>query len=105
MASLGEISSTFAEPFGTRVATTARLVVRAVRHITEAIARRNELTVLGAMNDAMLRDIGIDRADLRDAASVPWWSDPTQVLVSRSVERQASRKLQQRLAARQRMAP
>ncbi|GGF69436.1 hypothetical protein GCM10007301_31380 [Azorhizobium oxalatiphilum] len=93
MASLGEMKSAVAEPFGARLVGIASVAVRFVRHITQAIARRNELNALGGMSDSMLRDMGIDRGDLRDAASVPWWSDPTEVLVQRSVERQAARRM------------
>ncbi len=38
-----------------------------IQHIREWIAFRNELRRLESMNDRLLEDIGVDRADLR-----PW---------------------------------
>ncbi|WP_341987520.1 DUF1127 domain-containing protein [Azorhizobium sp. AG788] len=100
MSSYGEIRSVFAVPFGDRVADAARAGVRTVMNIGRAFAHRRELALLGSLNDHMLKDIGIDRSDLRDAASQPLWADPTQILVSRSVERRAAHLLRSRAAAR-----
>ena len=41
----------------------------------------------------MLTDIGITRADLRDAFSAPFWEDPTVLLNERALERRLSRAL------------
>lgn len=57
-----------------------------------ALHRRALLNQLGDFDDRMLKDIGLTRADLRDAASGPVWQDPTSVLVVRSVERRAGRR-------------
>ncbi len=102
MTSYGEIRNVVAIPFGTRVAHAARDAVRPVLNLGRAIARRHELATLGQLNDHMLKDIGIDRSDLRDAASMPLWADPTQLLVSRTVERRAARLLRARDANRRR---
>ncbi len=100
MSSYGEIRSVFAVPFGARVADAARAGLRTVTNIARAFAHRRELAALGSLNDHMLKDMGIDRSDLRDAASQPLWADPTQILVSRSVERRAAHLLRARAAAR-----
>lgn len=68
------------------------LVAKAAR----AMARRHTLHQLGEMDDHMLRDIGLTRSDIRDAAAEPIWRDATQVLVSRSVERRAAVRLRAR---------
>ena len=39
----------------------------------------------------MLADIGLTRADLRDAFSEPFWEDPTALLRERALERRVSR--------------
>ncbi len=105
MASFGEIRSALYAPFGVRFALAARAAVRAVRNITRAMSHRRDMRALCEMNDQMLKDIGLDRSDLRDAVSTHWWSDPTDVLVTRAVERQAARRLRQRELIRQRGLP
>jgi hypothetical protein len=47
----------------------------------------------------MLADIGISRADLRDAFSEPFWEDPTALLRERALERRWSRTLMREEAA------
>lgn len=65
--------------------------IGAYRFIT-AMSRRRYLVQLGEFDDHMLKDIGLTRADLRDASAGPFWQDPTATLVVRSVERRASRR-------------
>ena len=59
---------------------------RARRHRAEARA-------LAAMDGRMLADIGISRADVRDAFSEPFWDDPTALLRERALERRLGRRL------------
>src|SRR5262249_30211889 len=54
--------------------------VRARRH-------RREANVLAGLDRRMLADIGITRADVRDAFSEPFWDDPTALLRERALER------------------
>lgn len=61
-----------------------------------ALATRRLLQELGSLDDHMLRDIGITRADLRDAAAAPPFQDPSRLLVMRSVERRAAARLKAR---------
>jgi len=42
---------------------------------------------LAYCDQRMLADIGINRADLRDAFSEPLWEDPTALLRERALER------------------
>ena len=57
----------------------ARLGQR-LREIAIAIKDRQELTRLAECDDRMLADIGINRSDLHEACSQPFWVDPTTVL-------------------------
>jgi uncharacterized protein YjiS (DUF1127 family) len=61
-----------------------KVFARARRHRREAMA-------LAGLDRRMLADIGISRADLRDAFSEPFWEDPTMVLRERVNERRQYR--------------
>ncbi len=52
---------------------------------------RREAAALAGLDRRMLADIGISRADLRDAFSQPFWGDPTTLLRERVNERRANR--------------
>ncbi len=58
-------------------------VVRGIEGITRAYAGRRMLNDLARADDRMLRDIGLNRSDLRDAAAEPLYRDPTEVLAGR----------------------
>jgi len=47
--------------------------------------------MLAGLDRRMLADIGINRADLRDAFSEPFWEDPTVLLSERVAERRQNR--------------
>ena len=47
--------------------------------------------MLAGLDRHMLADIGITRADLRDAFSEPFWEDPTALLRERAIERRLNR--------------
>ena len=53
----------------------------------EARRHRREANALAGLDQRMLADIGINRADLRDAFSEPFWDDPTALLRERALER------------------
>ncbi|WP_454917630.1 DUF1127 domain-containing protein [Xanthobacter sediminis] len=61
-----------------------------------ALERRRVMADLAALDDHMLRDIGITRADVRDAVYGPVGADPTRLLVLRATERRAARRLARR---------
>ncbi|MFG1478131.1 DUF1127 domain-containing protein [Xanthobacter sp. V4C-4] len=61
-----------------------------------AFERRQVMADLAALDDHMLRDIGITRADIRDAIGAPVGADPTLVLVLRATERRAALRLARR---------
>lgn len=73
-------------------------LAKTVGAIGRVMERRRVMSELAGLDDRMLRDIGLTRADLRDATSGPTFADPTRTLVQRATERRAAA----RLAARAR---
>jgi uncharacterized protein YjiS (DUF1127 family) len=48
---------------------------------------RTDMAVLASLDERMLADMGITRADVRDAIAQPMWRDPTRILADRRSER------------------
>lgn len=69
---------------GAMLARWVKAAVRALRH-------RREARILAGLNDHMLADIGLTRADVQDAFSEPLWRDPTSMLADRRAARWTSR--------------
>ncbi len=67
--------------------------LQSVKTIGRVMERRQMMAELSHLDDHMLRDIGVTRADLRDAAATPLFEDPTQTLVTRVRERRAAARL------------
>ena len=66
------------------------------RGVKQAIKRwknRHDAMRLAALDERMLADIGLNRADLRDAFAELPWRDPSDVLVRRAAERRSKRRL------------
>jgi uncharacterized protein YjiS (DUF1127 family) len=63
------------------------LVTRWLKQLVEARRHRRQANVLAGFDRRMLADIGITRADVRDAFSEPFWDDPTALLRERALER------------------
>lgn len=97
----GETRATLVAPVSTPLARMLMQVAGFAVKVARAHENRRALSQLAQLDDHMLRDIGVTRSDLRDAASEPLWRDGTHVLISRSVERRAAA----RLAARAKMQP
>ncbi len=96
MSVYGETRTTIVAPVGTTLAHFLLQAAGLTMKVARAIERRHALNQLGRLDDHMLRDIGLTRSDVRDAASEPIWRDATHVLVTRSVERRAAAKLRAR---------
>jgi uncharacterized protein YjiS (DUF1127 family) len=79
------------------------LVTHWVKTLARARRHRREAHVLAGLDRRMLADIGITRADVRDAFSEPFWEDPTALLRERALERRVNRSLT-RTALRERPA-
>ena len=74
----------------------ASLLAHVTHWIKKLIRTRrhwNEATTLASLDRRMLADLGISRADLRDAFSEPFWEDPTALLRERAIERRMNRAL------------
>ena len=70
----------------------AAFVVRWAKQLARAIRHRRDTTMLAGMDDHMLADIGLTRADVRDAVAVPPWCDPTALLRARALEKRLARR-------------
>ncbi len=57
----------------------------------QTIANRRAAQALARLDDRMLADIGLSRADLRDAYADSLWADPTVRLRARALERRLAR--------------
>ena len=67
------------------------LITHWLKQLARARRHRREAQVLAGLDQHMLADIGISRADLRDAFSEPFWDDPTALLRERAIERRLNR--------------
>jgi len=67
------------------------LLTHWLKQFPRARRHRREASVLAGLDRHMLADIGITRADLRDAFSVPFWDDPTALLREHAIERRVNR--------------
>jgi uncharacterized protein YjiS (DUF1127 family) len=59
------------------------VLTHVVDFLERAAAGRRALRQLAGADDRMLKDIGLDRSDLRNAAAQPLYRDPTQLLAGR----------------------
>lgn len=66
-------------------------VTRWLKELARARKHRREARMLAGLDRHMLADIGITRADVRDAFSSPLWEDPTALLHERAIERRINR--------------
>jgi uncharacterized protein YjiS (DUF1127 family) len=73
-------------------ATIGAAALRIGRRLVEAWRHRRDAAALAALDDHMLADLGLTRADLNDALCEPLWRDPTTVLARRHGERRRSRR-------------
>ena len=69
--------------------TTFGRALRSVVAFAKAMIGRREVTQLLGLDDRMLKDIGLSRADVAGALASPWAHDPSILLRLRSVERRA----------------
>lgn len=80
-----------AAPLGHALIALWRSLAHRAKKLDRAIKNRRAAQVLARFDDRMLADIGLSRADLRDAYSESLWNDPTVLLRARSLERRLAR--------------
>ncbi|MEX0589583.1 MAG: DUF1127 domain-containing protein [Xanthobacteraceae bacterium] len=87
------LSATASTAFESRTGISAHLLaaLRWIARACRAFGGQRVVADLARMDDRMLRDIGLNRGDLRDAASGPLMQDPTVVLFRRASERRSAR--------------
>jgi len=66
-------------------------VTRWMKGVARARRNRREAMALAGLDHNILADIGLNRADLNDALSTPFWEDPTLLLRERAIERRLNR--------------
>jgi uncharacterized protein YjiS (DUF1127 family) len=71
----------------------AAQAARLVNAVARAQKNRRDARILAGLDQRMLADIGINRADVNDAFSAPFWEDPTALLHQRVRERRINRPL------------
>ncbi|MDE1566828.1 DUF1127 domain-containing protein [Aquabacter sp. P-9] len=97
MSVYGETRKLIVAPVGAAVAGLIMQGISTLNKLARAIEHRRVVSQMLQFDDYLLRDVGLTRADLCDAASEPIWSDPSHVLVSRAVERRAANRLRGRV--------
>jgi uncharacterized protein YjiS (DUF1127 family) len=80
-----------AAPLRRALVALAHAVAQRAHQLDRAIKHRRAAQVLARFDDHMLADIGLTRADLRDAYAGPLWDDPTVLLRARALERRLAR--------------
>jgi len=70
----------------------AAAVALKVHAVARAIAHRRDVKLLLELDDRTLKDIGLQRSEVRRALAEPFYRDPSKVLVIRSVGRRAGRR-------------
>ena len=77
--------------FGRALVAFGGRLVRRLKRLERVIEHRRSLQALARFDDRMLADIGLNRADVRDAFARSIWSDPTASLRARALERRLAR--------------
>lgn len=77
--------------FPTTLSTVASLAAALVSWPMRVAAARRVLRQVAGMSDGELRDIGLSRSDLSDAAALPRASDPGQMFRARAEARRSAR--------------
>jgi uncharacterized protein YjiS (DUF1127 family) len=79
-------------PLARALATRVGCVARGLKRLAANAKNRRDALRLAELDDRMLRDIGLNRCDLRDAYALPPWRDPGRLLARRVAERRGSRR-------------
>jgi uncharacterized protein YjiS (DUF1127 family) len=74
-------------PVARMLAALAAMARFVAKRFAAARRHRRDMAVLAGLDERTLADMGLTRADVRDALSQPLWRDPTAVLAERRRER------------------
>jgi uncharacterized protein YjiS (DUF1127 family) len=91
MPAITTLSFSAAAPVVRALVAFGRTLARYARRLDRAIKHRRAAQALARFDDRMLADIGLTRADLRDAYAESLWGDPTLRLRARALERRLAR--------------
>jgi hypothetical protein len=80
---IAESRSASTQPFTLPFGGIYEWIVRGLGGTARAMAGRRALRDLAGFDDRMLKDIGLSRSDLRNAAAEPMYRDPTAILAGR----------------------
>jgi uncharacterized protein YjiS (DUF1127 family) len=83
MTCIAESQRASSQPFSLPFGGAYEWIVRGLGGIARAMAGRRALKDLAGFDDRMLKDIGLNRSDLRNAAAEPLYRDPTAILAGR----------------------
>jgi uncharacterized protein YjiS (DUF1127 family) len=73
------------------VLSAAAFAARCLKGFARARRHRHQAKALAAVEQSILADIGLNRSDVSDAFSMPFWEDPTLLLRERALERRLNR--------------
>lgn len=85
--------TTFADTVTSGLFAVARIVRRKVVALRNWHNARKDYRALCEMDDKTLSDLGLTRADLRDATASGYFGDPTSVVAARAAERAGRRRM------------
>ena len=91
MPAITALSFAAAAPIQRLLAAIWRRFAYRAKQLERAVEHRRAAQALARFDDHMLADIGLTRADLRDAYAESLWDDPTALLRARALERRLSR--------------
>src|SRR5262245_57544713 len=91
MPAITTLSFAAASPVGHAILAFGRGLATIAKRILRAVKNRRAAQVLARFDDRMLADIGLTRGDVRDAYAMSPWSDPTNLLRARALERRLAR--------------
>lgn len=72
-------------------ATLVHVLVQPFAAVARAVEARRQIAQMAGLSDVMLKDIGLARQDIQDAASLSPFADPTKLLAARVSERRFAR--------------
>jgi uncharacterized protein YjiS (DUF1127 family) len=91
MPAIAALSFSATAPIQRLLAAIWRQFAYRAKRLERSIEHRRAAQALVRFDDRMLADIGLTRADLRDAYAVSVWTDPTSLLRTRALERRLAR--------------